>query len=430
MNLENSAVLAAETSAEKRRYMTRLTGFELKKILQKKIVWITFAIFLVFQLFLTCGAYFIASRYVDGKFLETKADWFKTDRRNSEKLSGRKIDNTLLAEIEESQKYIPEKDGERESYEYLSSGEYNNKVRPYEIISRLVQSMAGGIENEGKTSALVQEMLYSARHKKQEIIYDDYKLSKAEKEYWREKEKELPEVFTYKYGGVYENIIDMGGCYYICMFITFFIAICITSIFTDEHIRRTDQLILCTKYGRWQSYTAKIMAGSIVTIGATLILSGITLACFIGIYGTGSFTAMVQVVIAPLYPGNISSGKTAIIMVLLLFLSSVVLSIVTMVLSELLKSNTGTMAIVIAVAFLLARLAAIPADFKFIGKIWHTIPINLLKADEGFFDLRLWNVFGIKFTLWQMAFFAYIVIGIVFFFIGKRKYCKYQAGGR
>ncbi len=410
--------------------MTRLTGFELKKILQKKIVWITFAIFLVFQLFLTCGAYFIASRYVDGKFLETKADWFKTDRRNSEKLSGRKIDNTLLAEIEESQKYIPEKDGERESYEYLSSGEYNNKVRPYEIISRLVQSMAGGIENEGKTSALVQEMLYSARHKKQEIIYDDYKLSKAEKEYWREKEKELPEVFTYKYGGVYENIIDMGGCYYICMFITFFIAICITSIFTDEHIRRTDQLILCTKYGRWQSYAAKITAGSIVTICATLILSGITLACFVGIYGTGSFTAMVQVVIAPLYPGNISAGKTAIIMVLLLFLSSVVLSIVTMVLSELLKSNTGTMAIVIAVAFLLARLAAIPADFKFIGKIWHTIPINLLKADEGFFDLRLWNVFGIKFTLWQMAFFAYIVIGIVFFFIGKRKYCKYQAGGR
>ena len=58
------------------------------------------------------------------------------------------------------------------------------------------------------------------------------------------------------------------------------------------------------------------------------------------------------------------------------------------------------------------------------------LPINLLKADEGFFDLRLWNIFGIKFTLWQMAFVAYIIIGVIFFFIGKRKYCKYQAGGR
>ncbi len=416
--------------AEKRIRMTRLTGFELKKILQKKIVWITFVIFLVFQVFITSGAYFIASRYVDGKFLETKADWFKTDRRNSEKLSGRKIDNTLLAEIEESKKYIPEEAGERESYAYLSSDEYNKKVRPYEIINRLVQYMAGGIKNEDKTGALVQEMLYSTRHKAQEILWDDYKLSKAEKEYWREKEKEVPEVFTYQYGGMYEKIIDMSGCYYICMFITFFIAICITSIFTDEHIRRTDQLILCTKYGRWQSYVAKIIAGCIVVTSATLILFVITLACFIGIYGMGSFSAMVQVVIAPLYPGNISAGKTSIIMVLLLLLSSVVLSIVTMVLSELLKSNTGTMAIVIAVGFLLARLVAIPADFKFIGKIWNMLPINLLKADEGFFDLRLWNIFGIKFTLWQMAFVAYIIIGVIFFFIGKRKYCKYQAGGR
>ncbi|MDE6615647.1 MAG: ABC transporter permease subunit [Lachnospiraceae bacterium] len=410
--------------------MIRITGFELKKILQKKIVWITFVIFLVFQVFITSGAYFIASRYVDGKFLETKADWFKTDRRNSEKLSGRKIDDTLLAEIEESKKYIPEEAGERESYKYLSSDEYNKKVRPYEIINRLVQYMAGGIKNEDKTGVLVQEMLYSNRHKAQEILWDNYKLSKAEKEYWLEEEKELPEVFTYQYAGVYEKIIDMGGCYYICMFITFFIAICITSIFTDEHIRKTDQLILCTKYGRWQSYAAKIMAGCIVTTSATLILFGITLACFTCIYGTGSFSAMVQVVIAPLYPGNISAGKTAIIMVMLLLLSSVVLSIVTMALSELLKSNTGTMAIVIAAGFLLARLVAVPADFKFIGKIWHMIPINLLKADEGFFDLRLWNVFGIKFTLWQMAFVAYTITGVIFFFIGKRKYCKYQAGGR
>ena len=64
--------------------MANLIFFELKKILQKKITWITFIIFLLFQLFLTCGAYCIASRYVDGKFLETKADWFKTDRRNAD----------------------------------------------------------------------------------------------------------------------------------------------------------------------------------------------------------------------------------------------------------------------------------------------------------------------------------------------------------
>lgn len=105
--------------------MKRLIGFELKKILKKKILWITFAVCLIFQLFLTSASYLISSRYVDGKFLETKADWFKTDRKNSENLSGRKIDDTLLSEIEESKKYIPLSKDEAESYEYLSSDNYN-----------------------------------------------------------------------------------------------------------------------------------------------------------------------------------------------------------------------------------------------------------------------------------------------------------------
>lgn len=411
--------------------MKNLIGFELKKILQKKIVWITFIIFLLFQLFLTCGAYLFASRYVDGKFLETKADWFKTDRRNAENLSGRKLDDKFLAEIEESRQYIPDSGEERESYEYLSSDIYNKKVRPYEEADRLVQHILGGaaISTKGYTS-VTQRILYDAWHSGAEQNWKDYKLTEPEKEYWSKEKEKLPEVFTYKYGGTFTELIDMGGCYYICMFITFFIAICITGIFTDEHIRKTDQLVLCTKYGRKQSYISKIAAGCIVTTCAALILWIITFICFIGIYGTGSFSAMVQVTINPVYPGNLTTGQAAVIMTLLLFLSSLVLSIVTMALSELINSNIGTMAIIVAMAFLLARLVMIPADFKFIAKIWNMIPINLLKIDEGFCDVRLWNIFGLKLTLWQMAFVAYIIIGILFYFIGKRKYCKYQISGR
>ena len=411
--------------------MANLIFSELKKILQKKITWITFIIFLLFQLFLTCGAYCIASRYVDGKFLETKADWFKTDRRNAENLSGRKMDGKLLAEIEESKKYIPDSSEEREGYEYLSSDIYNQKVRPYEEINRLVQYMlAGGMEKGSAYTPVTPEILYDARRAGAEESWKTYKLTESEKEYWRKEEEKLPEVFTYKYGGAFEELADMGGCYYICMFITFFIAICITGIFTDEHIRRTDQLVLCTKYGRKQNYTAKIAAGCIVTTCAALILWGITFICFIGIYGAGNFSAMLQVTIAPDYSGNITIGQAAVIMTLLLFLSSLVLCIVTMALSELLNNNIGTMAIIIAAAFLLARLVMIPADFKFIAKIWNMIPINILKINEGFCDVRLWNIFGLKLTLWQMAFIVYIITGIVFYFIGKRKYCKYQISGR
>ena len=378
--------------------MKSLIGFELKKILQKKIIWITFIIFFIFQLMLTCFAYLFSSRYVDGKFLETKADWFKTDRKNEEALSGRKIDDSLLSGLEESNKYIPDSKDEAESYEYLSSDDYQKKARPYEPLRKLVETMLYAGTGDAYTS-ITSKVLYSA-------------------------------TFTYKYGGTYKELVGMGGCYYICMFITFFIAICITSIFTEEHLRKTDQLVLCTKYGRKQSYIAKIIAGCIITTSMTLIFLVVTFICFVAIYGIGNFSAMVQVTSDPVYPGTLTIGQAALIMTGLLLLSSIVLCIMTMVLSELINSNVGVMAIIIAVFFFLARLIYVPADFKFIAKVWNMIPINLLKADQGIFDVRLWNIFGIKFTLWQMAIIIYIVTGLVFFFIGKKKYCKYQVSAR
>jgi len=414
--------------------MKSLIGFELKKIAQKKIVWITMVIFLLFLVIMTCAAYLTASRYVDGKFLETKRDWYKTDRRNAEALSGKKIDSTLLKELADASQYVPEEEQEMESYEYLSSDEYQNKVRPYQRISYL----AGTILNIQGESALyknianvTQEALYNARTKLVEDYWDIYRLSGAEKEYWEKEEAKLPEVFTYKYGGIYTQLIDMGGCYYICMFVTFFIAICMGSIFTDEHLRKTDQLILCTKHGQKQTYIAKMLAGCIFTCGITVLYLAVIIVCFLWLYGAGDFSAMVQVDFYPVYSGSLSVGQTAVIMIAILILSSVAVCIITMGLSELLNHSVGTMAIIIAVFNFGARLVQIPLSYKFISKAWNLLPINLLKADEGFTgDVRLWNIFGIKLQIWQIAPFIYIIAGIIFFIVGKKKYCKFQAGGR
>lgn len=70
--------------------MKSIIGFELKKILQKKIVWITFIIFFIFQLMLTSFAYLFSSRYIDGKFLETKADWFKNRQEKCRRIVWKK----------------------------------------------------------------------------------------------------------------------------------------------------------------------------------------------------------------------------------------------------------------------------------------------------------------------------------------------------
>lgn len=200
-------------------FMKSIIGFELKKILQKKITWITLAAFLILQLVLTCFAYLFSSRYIEGEFLETKADWFKTDRRNAEELSGRKLDDSLLSELEESNKYIPDSE-EAESYKYLSSDDYQRKVRPYEPIRNLVKIMFYAGTGNSYVS-ITSKVLYSTRLAGVEERWDAHNLTEDEKEYWQDKENKLPDIFTYKYGGAYEKLVDMSGCYYICMFITF-----------------------------------------------------------------------------------------------------------------------------------------------------------------------------------------------------------------
>lgn len=157
----------------------------------------------------------------------------------------------------------------------------------------------------------------------------------------------------------------------------------------------------------------------------------VTVIAYAGIYGTGDFSASVQVAYYSFFSETRPVGQIFLIMTGILFLSSIVLCIITMALSELINNNIGTMAVIIAFSFFIARLVQMPSDYKLLGKIWNLVfPINILKADEGFFDVRLWNIFGIHLTQWQLAPFVYIIAGIVFFFLGKRKYCQYQAGGR
>lgn len=420
--------------------MKDLIGFELKKIMQKKILWITVIIFLILQLINTCGAYFISSRYVDKQFLETNANWYKIERKYAQDLSGRKIDDSLLAEIADTYKYKPNSFEKAHSYEYLSSDDYQNKVRPYEAVDKLVKEM-GSIENDDDVRysnilSITQDMLYKSRKSGVEALWNIYKLSDDEIKYWTAKEKQLPEVFTYKYGGTYTKLVGMGGFYFIFVFMIFILAICFEGIFIDEHLWKTDQLVLCTKNGRKESYIAKMAAGCIVTVCVTLLYLIVTVLAYVGTCGAGDFSASVQVALYPFISETLTIGQVVLIMTGILFLSSIVMCIITMALSEIVNNNVGTMAIIIAFSFFIARLIQIPKDYKFLGKLWSiAFPINILKAnegvfDDGFFDVRLWHIFGMKLTHWQLAPFVYIIVGIIFFFIGKWKYCKYQVSGR
>ncbi|MCI8448029.1 MAG: ABC transporter permease subunit [Eubacterium sp.] len=399
---------------------SRLFYFEWKKICKRKGTWICLAILTAFYL-VTGIFYFVGSKYVDGEFLETHIDGRDRDLANGRRMKGTKIDQQLLMQIQEAFGSIPADDPK-----YQLTDEYLSNVRPYEGVYQIVNNML--YNSSGRTLHVTEEELYEIRDNNVKSTWDQYGLTEAEIEYWKNKEGHIEKPFTYEYAQAYDFLVSMSGVYRVCLLVTFFIAVCMSGVFTEEHGRKTDQLILCSRLGRKQIYYAKIAAGSVFSLLVTVILLLCSIFSAFLFYGTDGFSAAIQL-IAPQYSYDMTMGEAFLILAGILLLSSVMASIFTMILSELTKSSIASMAVVIAVMFL-ARLIPIPLMYRVISQAWNFMPINLLKFDAGFWDPRLVPVFGLKLTSWQFVPAVYILLSIVFLYAGKKIYCGYQVQGR
>lgn len=402
------------------KQFSRLVYFEWKKIWKRKSTWITLGILIIFYLVME-GFYFYGSTYIEGEFLETNVEGTKIDVENGRRLSGRKIDDTLLQEMQEAYAQFA---GETDK-KYMLTEAYQKTARPYSILYNTLYYMLW--ESDINLLTVTEKQLYEARTASLSEKWDAYKLTDSEKEYWRKKEDQLTKPFTYQYAEGYAYLLSMSGVYRICLLVSFLIAICISAVFTEEHGRKTDQLILCSKLGRRQIYYAKVVAGSLYSLFATAILFLLAMICAFSMYGADGFSASIQTV-AAFYSETFTVGQVVLIMTGILFLASILTSVFTMALSEITNSNIAAMSVVIAGIFL-ARLIEIPYQYRLLSQVWNFIPINLLLFDV-FRDVRLVSLFGLKLTAWQFSTILYAVLIILFIAAGKRIYCRCQVKGR
>ncbi len=401
--------------------MKTLLNFEIRKIVKKKSTIIAFVILFALQTFLAISGSF-GSTYVDDEFLETHKERNKIDRANGIELSGRAIDDELLSEMREAYAKV---DWEDDRYRFSEA--YQEEVRKYTVVDERIRMW--GLKKALMNGTLTEDMLYETRQADMKATWKYYELSENEQAYWEEKETEVEKPFTFQYSMAWEYLTSMHGTYMICLIFTFFISIAMVNVFGEEHSRKTDQLILCSQHGRGRLFAVKILAGSIVTFVGNLLFIVVTMKGNFFSYGIEGFQASIQVALVNFYSYDMTVGETTLIMIGLLLLSSIMTAIFTMVLAELLKNSVGAMAIVIGILFG-ARMIPMPVSWGFISQLWNYIPINLLKIDEGFIDMRLISIFGIELTTWQFAPILYVVVIIVLIWIGRRNYISYQVAGR
>ncbi len=393
-----------------------LVRFELKKILSRKMTWIAFGI--VFLTMVALGVFRVmVSHEVNGVRVTAYEEEMQSKEKQKQ-IAGKTVDDELLDDM-----FVAMATGEDAFGPYVNL--YNDVLRDvcYNALSR---GTVEGIKEE-LGIAEDEELLYTARRQRIESALEEQYLTDGEKDYWREvlaKEKTVPWTYDYYMGGQFVWV----AVYTAIVLIAIMLAVCLANLFADEHQKKTDQLVLCSRNGRKVLYMAKITAGMLFTMVSTgLILLAAAISQFI-IFGVDGLHAPIQLLI-PKSMVQMTFGEMILYTYILAIIASLLYSSIILCCSEVFRNSTVAVVAVVVVLVLVPMIVMVPYEHRILSQIMDLNPINVV-AMWSATDYRLVPVPGGYLTVHQVAPILYVLLSAVFVFIGRRAYLKYQVGGR
>lgn len=385
-----------------------LIEYEYRKLLKKKMVWITAAIMGALSIFMACSS-FLGNTYVEGKLFESHYQKIKKEQAYARALSGRRIDDELTGQMQESFSKVGDFDTEL----LYAEEAYQKHARPYEHLRALLEELTGTEYTEGLTA----DRLYSLRQDLMHRRWAAKKLTEGEIRYLEEQDEEVLKPFIYQYCGSYQRIGTMLQA--MGVLITLFLAICIPGIFAEEHAKKTNQLLLACPFGKETLYRAKCFVGISFSICVSCLLLGLFIIPVFIFYGTDGFSAQLQLIL-PDAVWNISSGQMVLILLAIFIIVSVFQCVVCMLLSERWKSSVPVMAVVLG--FMLFCLSfRIPGEYRVLSQLYSYAPLNILSVSAAF-GCRTIPVFGHYLQAWKTVPLLYVIFCMVLLPAGKKQY--------
>lgn len=393
-----------------------LVRFELKKILGKKLTWIAFGF--VFLTTLVMGFYrMVISTEVDGERM-TVYESDMLEKEEQKKIAGQTVDDELLEEM----------------FEAFATNE--TVFAPYtNLYYAVAKAMCGdaiicgtvdGVKEE-LGIAENEELIYAVREMRIESGMKNEYLTEAEKDYWREvlaEEDSTP--WTYEYYVGPETAWEVA--YTAIVLLAIMLAVCLANLFAEEHQKKTDQLVLCSRNGRRVLYWAKLTAGMVFTVVSAGLIILVSVIPPLVIFGAEGLSAPIQLSV-PVSMIQMTFGEVMLYSYVLTILAALLYSSIILCCSELFRNSTVAVVAVIGVLVLLPMMVMVPYEYRVLGQIFDLNPINAV-AIWSVLDYRLVPFFGGFLTMQQVAPIVYVLLSGVFVFIGRRAYLKYQVGGR
>ncbi len=398
-----------------------LYRYECKKLLSRKIVWISFSLCII-TIVVSLFAPFLGSYYAEGEFIDTNYRMQQIDKRYSEALSGREINQELLEETIAAYRKIPDVAG----MNYTMTEEYQQYARPYSEIFNFIRRTTGMQTSEVIRAWQPDENdLYAKRQIWLTSSWKDLGLSKGEMDFWREREEQIKTPYVYQEYRVYDIMISSYQT--VGLFVWMLLAICLSGIFSDEHTRKTDQIILSSPLGKKKLYWAKIATGVSFAAISTILLFTLLFVIAICLYGMEGFQAAFQFIYTD-NSDNITCGQAVMIAYGNMIIAAVITSVFVMVLSELLRSNIAAVAISTGL-LILNMIVMIPAQYRVLAQIWAWLPWCFLTPWNVFSNYTI-SIFGHYLTSWQAVPMIYTITSVMLAVIGKPIYQRFQVSGR
>ena len=340
--------------------------------------------------------------YPDGTSVSSY-EFYQQQKKTSEEITGQKLDDVLLQRIRnEMTDFL--KDKQNLPYaETTGSKEYRGvwfaaeKLGYEDLLSKLYTQF----EDAEDPNRLIMESdaseYYQAVKDNLGLVFSRDGLGEEETEYWSEKYDRQGIPFAYGYARGYSGFIQMIFVY--IWFVFLLIAVSLAGVFSEEVSHRTDAMILSTRNGRKPVSLAKLCTGITVGILEMAIVLGVNLAaCLITFGHEGWNTPLLMVIQSTAW--DLTVGQGISILIGLALVLAVVFAAVTMLLSQMLGSSTGVLAVQIGI-FLLG-IFNIPDSLGVISQLWTIRPTNFLMY-FAFSEYQLFNFGGHFLNVFQAA---------------------------
>lgn len=396
-----------------------LYRFEVKKLFGRKLVKVSVLCLFVVAVFTVMGA--MLGSYSAGRVTESNAEGLKKDTAYREALDGRILNQALLEEVYEAYGKVPYADGK-----YSRTEEYQKYARPYSAVFQLIGQLAQWHTEKSFSWTPQEQELYQRWNAVLESSWQADSLSEDELSFWREKKQEIetPIRFEAISDSFYELLEGINGLGLISVFV---VMVCLAGVFPEEHSRRTDQLVLSCRNGRRLLYGAKIAAGisfaAAISLGSSVLAIGIA---FI-LYGTQGFDAPFYLYMTHyVYP--LTMGEAVLVAYAMALAACVITAVATMMLSALVHNSLTTLSITTALA-VAGMFITLPGKYRVVAQLWDYLP-SRFAMNYMIFNNRTVSVFFGFLQAWQAVPMLYLLLGILFVWIGKQAYDRYQVSGR